>query len=97
MARYKAIQRDYQAERMKKREQIHRAVDIAYVVFMVIGLIVGGMNQDNATITGLALLIMGLGSLPVALFYTYMLKKGWRPLLWFDNPQIRYHIKGEVK
>ena len=71
MARYKAIQRDYQAERMKKREQINRAVEIAYVVFMVIGLIVSGINQDNTTVTGLSLLVMGLGSLPVALFSTY--------------------------
>ena len=97
MARYKALQKDYKAERMKKRERIHRAVNFAYIVFMVIGLIVGGMNQDNAAITGLALLIMGLGSLPVALFYTYMLKKGWRHPLWFDNPQISYLIKSEIK
>ena len=97
MARYKVIQRDYKRERYKKRERIHFTVNLAYVIFMVIGVIVGGINQGNTIVTGLVLLIMGLGSLPVALFYTYMLKKGWRPLLWFDDPQISYHIKSEVK
>ena len=85
MARYKAIKpKDKRHELAKKRERIRTVT--AYICFalVIICLIIGGINQQNAPIAGWSMIIMGIIILALATFILYTEKKGWQPLFPYD-------------
>ena len=98
MARYKVItQKDEQYKIFKKRERIHHIVDAVYVLLMVIGIAICGINQSNNLIVGWGFILMGVISIPVTVFYVHMIKNGWRPLRLYDNPDYQRYIDKKQK
>lgn len=98
MARYKAIKpKDPQYELAKKRERIRKTVDGIYMFLMVLGVAVCGINQDNSVTCGWGLILMGVISIPVTAFHLWTDRKGWRPLLWYDDPDRKQYIDQETK
>ena len=93
MARYKVItQKDDQYKIFKKRERIHHIVDAVYVLLMVIGIVICGINQNNNLIVGWGFVLMGVISIPITVFYVHMIENGWRPLRLYDNPDYQRYI-----
>ena len=98
VARYKVItSKDHQYELLKKRKRIHHIVDAVYVLLMLIGIVICGLNQFNDLITGVGLILMGIISIPIAIFYVYMYKNKWRPPLWYDDPKYRQYVDKKTK
>ena len=98
VARYKVItSKDHQYELRKKRKRIHHIVDAVYVLLMLIGIVICGLNQFNDLITGVGLILMGIISIPIAIFYVYMYKNKWRPPLWYDDPKYRQYVDKKTK
>ena len=98
VARYKIItQKDDQYKILKKRKRIHHIVDAVYVLLMLIGIVICGLNQFNDLITGVGLILMGIISIPIAIFYVYMYKNKWRPPLWYDDPKYRQYVDKKTK
>jgi len=86
MARYKVVKPiDHEKELKKKRSRIHRTVDSIYAVFMIIAIFIGGINQFNNLIVGLVMIVIGIGSIPVALFHIYIIANNWEPVFWYER------------
>ena len=87
MARYKLIKPQFEKPEItlaKKREHIRRTIDIIYVILMVVGILVCGINQNRDVIVGWGLIVMGLISVPTAVFYVYITIKEWNPVFYYD-------------
>ncbi|MBR6650469.1 MAG: hypothetical protein IKL36_03570 [Clostridia bacterium] len=98
MSRYKVVKpKDHKQELKKKRNRILSAVEIIYVSLMLIALIIGGINQSNNTTVGIVLIIMGVISVPTAIFYIYIDIKGWEPPFWYDAPDISPYVSKKQK
>ena len=83
MAKYRAItSASAQSRLAKKRERICYAVDGCYAVLMIIGILIGGLHQQDPRYVGWSLIAMGILCLPVALFHIYVEARGWDPMLW---------------
>lgn len=98
MARYKVITyKDEQYKLLNKRHRIHHIVDAVYVLLIVLGIVICGINQNNNLIVGWGLILMGAVSIPVTVFHTYMYKNKWRPALWWDEPNHRQYVNQKEK
>lgn len=99
MARYKVIKpRDHKYELLKKRMRIRKTADIIYIVLMLIGILICGINQFNNSIVGWGMIAMGTISVPIAIFHIYMDKKRWGILFWYDTPDFSsYYVSKEER
>ena len=98
MARYKVIKfGDSRYKLNKKRDRIRKAVDAIYVAFLLIGILICGINQFNSLIVGWGMIIMGIFSLPVAIFHIYIDINGWKPLFWYDKPELEKYVSRSTK
>ena len=98
MARYKVItSKDHQYELLKKRKRIRHIVDAIYILLMLLGIVICGLYQFNDLITGWGLILMGIISIPIAIFYVYMYKNRWRFPLWYDDPKYRQYVDKKTK
>ena len=66
-------------------------------LLMLLGIVICGLNQFNDLITGVGLILMGIISIPIAIFYVYMYKNKWRPPLWYDDPKYRQYVDKKTK
>ena len=98
MARYKVIKFGDSCYKLnKKRDRIRKAVDAIYVAFLFIGILICGINQFNSLIVGWGMIIMGIFSLPVAIFHIYIDINGWKPLFWYDKPEFEKYVNRSTK
>ena len=98
MARYKVIKFGDSCYKLnKKRDRIRKAVDAIYIAFLFIGILICGINQFNSLIVGWGMIIMGIFSLPVAIFHIYIDINGWEPLLWYDKPEFKKYVNRSTK
>ncbi len=100
MSRYKAVKpqlENTEVKQMQKRERIRKAIEIIYVMLMIAGIFVCGINQHNALMVGWGMFIMGSISLPTAIFYIYIERKGWKPLFWYDCSEGAQYISKQTK
>ncbi len=89
MARYKVVKPiDNEKELKKKRERIRITVDAIYVAFMIIAIFIAGINQFNNLIVGLVMIVIGIGSIPVALFHIYIIADNWEPVFWYERYEV---------
>ena len=89
MARYKVVKPiDHEKELKKKRERIHRTVDAIYVAFMITAIFIGGINQFNNLVVGVVMIVMGIGSIPAAIFHIYIIADDWEPLFWYERYEV---------
>ena len=88
MARYKVVKPiDPEKELKKKRTRIHRTVDAIYVAFMIIAIFIGGINQFNNLIVGSVMIVIGIGSIPAAIFHIYIIADNWEPVFWYERSE----------
>ena len=93
MARYKAIKpKDHRYELAKKRERIRKSVDGVYILLILIGILICGINQFNNVIVGWGMIVMGIVSIPATLFHIYIDKHKWGALFWYDTPELKSYI-----
>lgn len=85
MARHKVIVNDLAAERRKKqitlakkRKRLHYAVQVAWSVLVIAGIIVSGFYQEDQTIEGVCFIAMGIVTVPLVAFLIYTESHGWR-------------------
>ena len=98
MARYKVIKFGDSCYKLnKKRDRIRKAVDAIYLAFLFIGILICGINQFNSLIVGWGMIIMGIFSLPVAIFHIYIDINGWKPLFWYDKPEFEKYVTRSTK
>lgn len=100
MARYKSIKPNLENPKFKlaqKKDRIRKTVDLVYVVLFLVCILICGLNQTNEQIVGWGLIIMGVFSIPVAVFHIYTDKKGWEPLFWYDAPEIRQYTDKKTR
>ena len=98
MARYKVIKFGDSCYKLnKKRDRIRKAVDAIYMAFLFIGILICGINQFNSLIVGWGMIIMGIFSLPVAIFHIYIDINGWEPLFWYDKPEFKKYVNRSIK
>ena len=76
---------------------LNRYSQIICMFLMVLGVAVCGINQDNSVTCGWGLILMGVISIPVTAFHLWTDRKGWRPLLWYDDPDRKQYIDQETK
>ena len=98
MARYKVARPiDHRYILAKKRERIRKCADAVYVVLLLAGILICGINQRNDVVVGWGLIAMGILSVPAAVFHIYVDKKEWKPLFWYDNPETRQYIDKKTR
>ncbi len=98
MARRKKIKPiDHKYLLNKKRDNIRKSFDYCYLILIFACILICGLNQNNALIVGWGLILMGIVSLPAAVFHIYIIIKGWRVLFWYDDPEIGRYITRETK
>lgn len=98
MARYKAVKPANHAYRLtQKRERVRKTVDAVYTVFLLVGILVCGINQFRDLIVGWCLIVLGVCTIPVAAFHIYTDKKKWQPLLGCDDPEIKQYTDREAR
>ena len=98
MARHKKLKPiDHKYLLKIKRAKIHRTVDYVYLAIILPCILICGLNQSNALIVGLGLIIMGVISAPVAVFYVYTLIKGWVSIFWYDYPEVKLPASREMR
>ena len=89
MARYKVVKPiDREKELKKKRERIRITIDAIYVTFMIIAILIGGLNQFNNIVVGLVMIVIGIGSIPVAIFHVYIIADNWEPVFWYERYKV---------
>ena len=97
MARHKKLKPiDHKYLLNKKREKIRKAVDYTYLILIFSFILICGLNQSNAFIVGWGLIVMGIISIPVAIFHVYTIVMGWRTLFWYDDPDIVCHMSKDM-
>ena len=99
MARYKAItSKNRNRTTAQKRRRICTLVDGIYVLLLMAGILIGGINQFNLIIVGCDLIVMGLVSVPVTVFHIYITKNGWsRSALYTnDDSEVKVGIAIEI-
>ena len=99
MARYHAITlKDRKSTMDKKRRRICIIVDIIYILLLMSGIMIIGINQFNPLVVGCGLIILGCISIPVTIFHIYITKKGWsRSAIYTnDNPEVKIGIAIEI-
>ena len=93
MSRYKVVKPiDHNYLLCKKRHRIKLAIDWIYTILQTAALFICGLNQFNDKIVGYGLIAMGVISIPMTLFYMYVIKKDWKPKLWYDDPDIIKYV-----
>lgn len=98
MARHKKLKPvDHKYLKAKKRQNIRKTVDYTYIAIMLIGILVCGLNQSSDTVVGLGFIIMGVISAPVAVFHIYVSVCGWKPLFWYDAPELLNVVSSETR
>lgn len=98
MSRYKVVKsQDRKYELKKKRDRIQSSICVIWFFLIIIGLIICGFNQNNDSIMGVSFIVMGIISVPTAIFYIYADLKGWKPIFWYDNPEIAVYASKEQK
>ena len=98
MSRYKVISAENKKyELAKKRDRIRKTVDGVYTFFMLSSILIGGLNQFNNIISGWILIILGVASIPVAIFHIYIDLKGWHPVLWYNAPEFKRYISRQMQ
>lgn len=75
-----------------KRHRIRITVDAVYVAFMLLGILICGINQRDVMITGWIFIIMGVISVPAAAFHMYIDQNGWGCVFWYDDPEFGSHM-----
>ena len=98
MARYKVTTQNFENPQLKlarKRECIRKTVEGIWCALMILGILICGLNQHNALITGWGLIIMGLITIPLAAFFIYIQNKEWKPMFWWNHSEIGYY--GDTK
>ena len=99
MARYHAItSKDRKSTMDKKRRRICIIVDIIYILLLMSGIMIIGINQFNPLVVGCGLIILGFISIPVTIFRIYITKKGWsRSAIYTnDDPEVKIGIAIEI-
>ena len=97
MARHKKLKPiDHKYLLNKKRNNTRKAVDCVYLILLFACIMICGLNQSNALVVGWGLIIMGVISIPVAIFYLYTIVMGWRTLFWYDDPEIVNHMSKDM-
>jgi hypothetical protein len=99
MARYKAItSKNRNRTTAQKRRRICALVDGIYVLLLIAGILIGGINQFNLIVVGCDLIVMGLISVPAAIFHIYITKNGWsRSALYTNNePEVKIATAIEI-
>ena len=99
MARYRVItSKDRERTMNKKRKRICIMVDGIYVLLLMTGILIVGINQFNPLFVGYGLIIMGSISIPAAFFHIYITKKGWsRSALYTNNdPKVKIATAIEI-
>jgi len=98
MARYKAVKpKDHRYELAKKRERIRKTVDGVYILLMLIGILICGINQFNNVIVGWGMIVMGIVSIPATFFHIYIDKHKWVTLFWYDTPELKSYISPKAR
>ena len=98
MARHKKLKPiDHKHLLNIKRAKIHRTVDYVYLSLILTCILVCGLNQSNFAIVGAGLIIMGMISVPVAIFHVYTIIKGWKSIFWYDYPEVGFPISREMR
>ena len=97
MARHKKLKPiDHKYLFNKKRNNIRKAVDYVYLILSFACILICGLNQSNALIVGWGLIVMGIVTIPIAIFYIYTIVMGWRTLFWYDDPDIVCHMSKDM-
>ena len=81
----------------KKRNCIRNTVDCIYIFLILLSIVFGGINQNNDTVVGWILIIMGIISIPYAIFHICIYINGWKPLFWYDTPEYQFCLKEKEK
>lgn len=90
MSRYKVVKpKDLKYEKLKKRERIRKTVDFSYLGIMLLFIVICGFNQAKDSVIGWMLIAMGAVSAPCAAFHIYIDVNKWKPLFWYDAPELR--------
>ena len=93
MARYRVItSKDRKRTMNKKRKRICIMVDGIYVLLLMTGILIVGINQFNPLVVGCGLIILGCISIPVTIFRIYITKKGWSRSAIHTNDELEVKI-----
>ncbi len=98
MSKHKVVKsKDRKYELKKKRGRIQLSIYVIWFFLIIIGLIVCFLNQNNDFNMGICLIVMGIISIPAAIFYIYADLQGWEPVFWHDNPEFSIYASKEQK
>ena len=89
MARRKKIYRDQESERDLRRERIREYVTYIFIASVIITLFVVGINQNNESIVGWGLIMLGLLCIGYVVFDLITRLYEWKVFTRYDTKDLR--------
>ena len=85
MARLKKVYTDEKYERDRKRYRIQTFAGYVLAAYWVVGIIIGGIHQEDPMTVGIVVLLEGIGTLAYVAFRLYAWAKSWEVKTVYDE------------